>query len=162
MLTIGVSVRTGIAVVGSSDGSYYGSTGRPLHSLKNPVAARFSPNLGLEPCPTCLLLQSNEVLQDRHDLQPSLHHAPTPTVPLETSYADPLISHPKPTPTLPTTRIAELPPASTSVAAESSSFIAHHSSTGRFDARGFRNTAPESVLLHHRTRLHPQHHDIAS
>lgn len=124
LLTIGVSVGTGIAVVGSSHDSFYESTGTPLLPLINhPVAVRFSPTLGLEPCPTCLFFQSDDVLPDDHDSQPSLHHPPTPTVPLEISYADPFISHPKPTPTPPTTRIAEIPPASTSIAAESSSLF---------------------------------------
>lgn len=102
LLGIGVSVGTGIAVVGSLYDSGYGSAGTLPHAFQNPVAVRFMPTLGLETCPTCLFVRSDDVLLDPIDPTPSLDHAPTPTVPLESSYEGPFISHPKSTPTSPT------------------------------------------------------------
>ena len=122
LLVIGGTVITGLTVVGCSYDSIFGTTEMHLPPPQNPLAVRFSPNLGLESCPTCLFSQSDDIVRDHHDSQQSPDDKPTPTRHLKISYAAPIVSSPSKTPP-PITPIAKTPTASTSITPEPSSFL---------------------------------------
>ena len=98
-VAVGLGIMAGTNVVGFTNDYYNSPTETPLPPTGNFMSVDFGPNAGSESCPTCLFVDSNNVLLDYYgrpiDVERLMYNTPTQIPPLKISHADPVNPHPK-------------------------------------------------------------------
>ena len=93
----------GVTVVGFPNDYILDLTRTSLPSLSQSLDVGFGPSSGSYSCPTCIFADADDHLLDYYgrpiDVNKLLDDKPTPTLPLKISFAGPLTSRLKPTPT---------------------------------------------------------------